>query len=60
MSDLADLRDREHAHITNRTEPYSGHIFDVIEDDIELASTRVSMRRLSSSMSSSTPAISQP
>ena len=45
MSDLADLRDREHAHITNRTEPYSGHIFDVIEDDIELASTRVSMRR---------------
>ena len=45
MSDLADLRDREHAHITNRAEPYSGHIFDVIEDDIELASTRVSMRR---------------
>ncbi len=45
MSYLADLRDREHAHITNRAEPYSGHIFDVIEDDIELASTRVSMRR---------------
>ncbi|MGO1592273.1 NUDIX domain-containing protein [Ancrocorticia sp.] len=42
---LADVRDSNHARITGRTEPFTGHIFGVVADDIELQSNGAAMTR---------------
>lgn len=45
MSELCDTASPEHIRLKERSTGYSGHIFDVVVDDFELASSGATMSR---------------